>query len=180
MGHSFQAPAGAKAVKPFLLCTWRCASKTGSRNCALQATTAPLCPGALKIIGGDDAQLGSGGYLVTGPTTGSNIVIDDNETMARNNGAISPLFVQADGGDVRIHGNQAEGLRVVLKDDGNVRVGTTGPQSTLQVDGYVQLDLTSGAPPTPDCNAPAEYERMKLDPIAGLLYICKTGGWVAK
>ena len=91
-----------------------------------------------------------------------------------------PLFIQADGGDVRIHGNQAEGLRVVFSDDGKVGIGTTDPQSTLQVDGYVQLDLTSGAPPPPDSNASAEYERMKLDPIAGLLYICKTGGWVAK
>lgn len=63
---------------------------------------------------------------------------------------------------------------------GNVGIGTTSPQSTLQVNGYVQLALTSGAPPATDCDAAAERGRMKVDNVAGVLYICADSGWVAK
>ncbi|MCY7410345.1 MAG: hypothetical protein LH473_08740, partial [Chitinophagales bacterium] len=54
----------------------------------------------LHIDGGSDASLGSGGYVVTGSTTGTNVAIDNNEIMARNNGAASKLYLNNDGGDV--------------------------------------------------------------------------------
>jgi hypothetical protein len=58
----------------------------------------------LHIEGGTDAGLTTGGFLVAGSTDGANIVIDDNEIMARNNGAASPLYLQHDGGDVYVGG----------------------------------------------------------------------------
>jgi hypothetical protein len=56
----------------------------------------------LQIQGGTDASPAGGGYLAIGSTTSTNIVIDNNEIMARNNGATSTLFLNNDGGDVVI------------------------------------------------------------------------------
>jgi hypothetical protein len=51
---------------------------------------------------GTDAELASGGYLVLGSPTGSNVAIDNNEMMARNNGAAATLTLNNEGGDVSI------------------------------------------------------------------------------
>lgn len=63
---------------------------------------------------------------------------------------------------------------------GNVGIGTLEPQSALQVNGYTQLALTEGAPPSADCDEASELGRMLVDNAAGLLYICVDSGWVAK
>jgi hypothetical protein len=63
---------------------------------------------------------------------------------------------------------------------GNVGIGTASPQSSLQVDGYVQLALTSGSPPSSDCDEVSERGRMKIDNSAGLLFICADSGWITK
>ena len=52
----------------------------------------------LHVLNGSDASLASGGYIVTGPTNGQNIVLDENEIMARNNGALNSLHLQRNGG----------------------------------------------------------------------------------
>ena len=71
--------------------------------------------------------------------------------------------------------------RMRIDNAGNVGIHTTSPQSALQVSGYTQIDLTSGAPPSGDCNAESEAGRMKFDSTADLLYICSgLSGWVAK
>ncbi len=57
----------------------------------------------LHIVGGSDANyIDTSGYLVTGDVATSNIIIDDNEIMARNNGASAPLYLQVSGGDLKI------------------------------------------------------------------------------
>ena len=50
----------------------------------------------------------------------------------------------------------------------------------VQINGYTKLDLTAGAPPAADCDAALERGRMKVDNVAGLLYICVDSGWVSK
>jgi hypothetical protein len=60
---------------------------------------------------------------------------------------------------------------------GNVGIGTTAPRSTLQVNGYVQLALTAGAPPAVDCDNSVEYGRMKVDATGNKLYVCTSTGW---
>ncbi len=76
----------------------------------------------------------------------------------------------------------SSGDRLVVNSAGNVGVGTTNPQSSLQVNGYIQLALTTGLPAAADCDAAAEYGRMKVDAAAGVarLYICTADGWIFK
>ena len=77
-------------------------------------TTSPAVP--LHVTGGADASATGGGYLVTGPTNSANLVFDNNEIMARNNGAVSSLLLNAEGGNVGI------GL---LSPQGNLHVQST-------------------------------------------------------
>lgn len=58
--------------------------------------------GNMQIIGEQDASLTSHGYLTLGSLTGTNIILDNNEIMARNNGAAEDLILQNDGGNVGI------------------------------------------------------------------------------
>jgi hypothetical protein len=70
--------------------------------------------------------------------------------------------------------------RMRIDHNGNVGIGTTSPQSALQVNGYTQLALTSGEPPSGDCDEASELGRMKVDNSAGVLYVCVDSGWVSK
>jgi len=54
-------------------------------------TTSPVA--RLHVAGGTDASLTGGGYIVAGNLNGFSLAIDDNEIMARNNGAVSTLFL---------------------------------------------------------------------------------------
>lgn len=75
--------------------------------------------------------------------------------------------------------SMAEQMRIDYA--GNVGIGTTNPQSKLQVDGYIQLDTVAGAPPAADCNEASEEGRMIFDPNSDVLYICSgVSGWVSK
>ncbi len=68
------------------------------------ATTDPLA--RLHIASGQDAGLTNttNGFVMLGAAAGSNVVIDNNEIIARNNGAVSTLFMQNNGGQVQIGG----------------------------------------------------------------------------
>jgi hypothetical protein len=65
------------------------------------------------------------------------------------------------------------------KVDDNIKfsVKLNGDVFTL---GYVQLGLTSGAPPAADCDSADERGRMKVDSAVGRLYICVDSGWISK
>ena len=59
----------------------------------------------LQITGGTEAAyITESGYMVIGDTNTNNIVFDNNEILARNNGASSTLYLQQDGGDVSVGG----------------------------------------------------------------------------
>ncbi len=71
--------------------------------------------------------------------------------------------------------------RVRIDPDGQVGIGTSAPQSKLQVNGYIQLDTVSSVPPAADCDAASEEGRMKFDSTSDVLYICSgLSGWIAK
>ncbi len=58
--------------------------------------------GVLQLLGGTDVNAANGGFLIAGSLSGLNIGIDNNEIMARNNGAATTLFLNHEGGDVLI------------------------------------------------------------------------------
>ncbi len=96
----------------------------------------------LHVTNGTDAGLGSGGYIVAGDITSGNVVIDNNEIMARNNGAASTLYFNNDGGNL-----------AMCVASGNVTIGTATPATgyLLSVDGKVMAEevrvLLSGSWP---------------------------------
>lgn len=65
--------------------------------------------GQIMIPNGSDAR--EGGYIILGPIENlehSNLTIDNNEIMARKNGGPATLWVNADGGDIYIGGDNMD------------------------------------------------------------------------
>lgn len=63
----------------------------------------------LHIVGGDDATLlERSGYVVIGNTFSTNIVMDNNEIMARNNEAAATLYLQNEGGALETGGGASK------------------------------------------------------------------------
>ena len=58
--------------------------------------------GRVHVSGGTDVTPTSGGFVILGSSSGSNIALDNNEIMARANGGVGPLAINAEGGEVRI------------------------------------------------------------------------------
>lgn len=95
-------------------------------------TQSPEVP--IHITGGTDASLSGGGHIINGATSGVNLVFDNNEIMARNNGAISSIYIQNDGGDLVIHNGKAdEKEKFIVKNDGKTGVGETAPSDKLHI-----------------------------------------------
>ncbi|MGB3074916.1 MAG: hypothetical protein WBB36_06325, partial [Chitinophagales bacterium] len=85
----------------------------------------------LQVDFGEDAEPTGGGFIVSGSMTSTNIAIDNNEIMARNNGAVSKLFLNNDGGDVSM-----------CYAGGSVMIGASVPATgyLLSVDGKVMCE----------------------------------------
>ncbi|HLF65656.1 MAG TPA: hypothetical protein VI603_17980 [Saprospiraceae bacterium] len=71
--------------------------------------------GETVIPAGVDASYSSHGYLMLGASGSGNVILDNNEILARNNGAASNLSLQRDGGD----------LVLCELENGRVHIGTT-------------------------------------------------------
>lgn len=89
-------------------------------------TTNPLS--LLNIKGTTDVSLTTHGLAVFGDPTTDNIGIDQNEIMARSNGALSALFLNQEGGNVIINGSNGVG---------NVGIGTNTANARLSIGNYV-------------------------------------------
>ncbi|MBS1912602.1 MAG: hypothetical protein JST22_11505 [Bacteroidetes bacterium] len=108
-------------------------------------TTSPAVK--VQIDGGTNADYGSStGYLVIGDINGTNLVIDDNEILARKNAGASTLHLQANGGELRIHDNKnSVTSKVIITENGSVGIGTTGPNVRLHIDDNNDVSLNSGS-----------------------------------
>ena len=56
----------------------------------------------LHIEGGSDSDPSGGGFITLGADNGLNMSLDNNEIMARNNGAVANMYLQANGGSLGI------------------------------------------------------------------------------
>jgi hypothetical protein len=73
----------------------------------------------LHIDGGTDANVAvpTSGYLLMGDAASSNLVLDDNEILARNNGAATTLYLQYQSGNVVIGANTAGSHKLSVNGD---------------------------------------------------------------
>ncbi len=87
----------------------------------------------------DDATYASGtGLLVLGNLSERNLVLDQNEILARNNGAASSLYLQNRGGDIRIHYDRPvtthdDGTQFIFTDDGKLGIGFLSPEEKVHI-----------------------------------------------
>lgn len=86
----------------------------------------------LHISRGADAGLFQHGYLVIGSTGGTNLVMDDNEILARNNGRASNLYLQLDGGIVQIGRSNSNVAPDALSSGEALRFGVDSNYSWMQ------------------------------------------------
>lgn len=96
----------------------------------------------LHIDGGTDASVSDGGFLLIGDQSNLNMIVDDNEIMARNNGDFAPLNLNINGGDVRLGGK----IRILddntISEKGQIRFNE-GTNNFEGYDGTKWLSLTS-------------------------------------
>lgn len=73
----------------------------------------------LHIDGGTDANISipTSGYLLLGDAGAANLVMDDNEILARSNGAATTLYLQYQSGNVVIGGNTAGSHKLSVNGD---------------------------------------------------------------
>ncbi|HEY6188047.1 MAG TPA: hypothetical protein VIW80_10235 [Pyrinomonadaceae bacterium] len=135
-----------------------------------------------KLVVGPDLGAGFSFVAATvskGPGQSASILVGPSPMQAIEFGwdnANSRAFVNASSSNV-IAFMQNGSERMRINSAGNIGIGTSTPQSALQVNGYVQLALTAGAPPAADCDNAAEHGRMKVDATGDKLYVCTSTGW---
>ena len=102
-------------------------------NVGIGVTSAPVS--RLQIVDGANASYATNGYLVTGDLAGANIVMDNNEILARSNGGASDLFLQQDGGDLILCANENGAVGIGLLTGASIPAG-----SLLAVDGKITCE----------------------------------------
>ncbi|QMU29065.1 tail fiber domain-containing protein [Adhaeribacter radiodurans] len=80
----------------------------------------------LHVTEGTDVNLAGGGFIVAGSLTSINLALDNNEILARNNGARADLFLNQNGGNLIFNGTNGSG---------NMGIGNTQPASRLHITG---------------------------------------------
>ncbi len=97
----------------------------------------------VRIEGGSDASLTSRGYLMLGPVTGNNLLFDNNEILARDDGATATLFLNNSGGDVETGASLGVGRNPAanaLEVNGNASKSVAGSW-LANSDGRIKQDI---------------------------------------
>ncbi|MDO8282835.1 MAG: hypothetical protein Q7U10_09495 [Thermodesulfovibrionia bacterium] len=150
--------------------TWMYPSFVGKKSRGSKGAHTPVMNGDVLF------RVGAGGYDINGetmPKTYINFIANEDWQTGPGHGTRIGVFTTTNGVE-----DPTE--KLTISHNGNIGIGKTDPKSALQVNGYIQLALTSGTPPSGDCDETAEYGRMKVDSADGRLYICVSSGWVYK
>ena len=76
-------------------------------------STGNLTTKMLRLTSTTDASATSTGHAFqSGPTNGANIIINGNEVMARNNGAVAALYINPDGGMVAFQNSTGNNVQI--------------------------------------------------------------------
>ena len=102
-------------------------------NVGIGVTSSPVS--RLQIVDGANASYASNGYLVTGNISGANIVMDNNELLARNNGGVADLFLQQEGGDLILCADENGAVGIGVVSGASIPAG-----SLLAVDGKITCE----------------------------------------
>jgi hypothetical protein len=123
-----------------------------------------------QILGGTDASLTSNGYAQFGPTNTWNIVIDDNEIMARNNSAANDLLFQQDAGNILMCGLEQGRVGIGVQLASNLATGYM-----LSVDGKIISEelRIQNSNNWPDYVFADQYELMPLDELKASIELNK-------
>jgi hypothetical protein len=125
--------------------------------------------GQFQIATGADASATTHGYLMLGNTTGNNIVFDNDEILARNNGVVSTLFLGREGGKIHLgDGPEAAGTKLHISN--GTDAGLPNNQS-----GFLMMGSQTGLNIVADNNE----IQARNNGTAAHLYLQNSGGNVA-
>jgi hypothetical protein len=122
----------------------------------------------LHISTGVDAGAASNqsGYMMIGMSNAENVVFDNNEILARNNGVVSTLFLARDGSKVQL-GNGSEGSGTKLHITSGYDAGLPNNLS-----GYIMMGSQTGSNMVLDNNE----IQVRNNAAAAHLYLQNSGG----
>lgn len=124
----------------------------------------------LQILGGSDVSLTTNGFAQFGASSTWNLILDDNEIMARNNGAGNDLLLQQDAGNILMCGLEQGSVGV------GVQLATNLPAGyMLSVDGKIIAEelRIQNSNNWPDYVFNDHYELMPLEELRQSIEINK-------
>ena len=89
----------------------------------------------LQVVGGYEVNYTNHGHLMLGQESLSNMILDQNEILARNNGNAADLFVQHDGGNLLLCGLEGGAVGIGITAGSSIPAG-----SLLAVDGKITCE----------------------------------------
>ena len=118
----------------------------------------------IRLTTTTDASLSSTGHAFQiGASSGTNLVLDNNEIMVRNNGATSSLFINNDGGDVGIGGSSGDLINEAAYTTGNdwASLGRSRKAAWIDLNGTLGNAASSSREVKQQIN-PTSYEYDKI------------------
>lgn len=105
----------------------------------------PTPTARLHIDGGEEASNTGDGYMMIGAKTSTNMIMDPNEILCRNNGASNSITIQSNGGNTVI--GDGGGNTFIGDGGGNLGIGTSSATSkmTIEDDGF-QISIQNPSP----------------------------------
>jgi hypothetical protein len=89
----------------------------------------------LHVTGGSEVDLTQHGAFMMGEVSSANMVMDENEIQARSNSLGADLFVQHNGGNLLLCGNEQGAVGIGVQSGANLPAG-----SLLAVDGKITCE----------------------------------------